>query len=74
MRPLRNNNLRTTNIPTTNRNQAKADLQSNADQLLSLSLGHPDSLAWCGPGASSLPALLRTATINTLYHYVIKPR
>ena len=44
----------------------------NAEQFLSMSLGHPDSLAWSGPGAGSIMAMLRTFCINMVYQLYIK--
>ena len=44
----------------------------NAEQLLSMSLGHPDDLAWSGPGAGSIMAMARTFLINMFYQHYIK--
>ena len=44
----------------------------NAEQFLSMSLGHPDNLAWSGPGAGSIMAMLGTFFINTVYQLYIK--
>ena len=49
-------------------------IPANAEQLLSMSLGHPDNLAWSGPGAGSIMDMARTFCINMFYQHFIKPR
>ena len=46
----------------------------NAVQFLSMSLGHPDNLAWSGPGAGSIMGIVRTFCINMVYQFYIKQR
>ena len=44
----------------------------NAEQFLSMSLGHPDRLSWSGPGAGSIMAMVKTFCINMVYQHYIK--
>ena len=37
-----------------------------------MSLGHPDYLAWSGPGAGSIMAMVRTFCVNMVYQLYIK--
>ena len=47
-------------------------IPANADQILSMSLGHPDNLAWSGPGAGSIMGIVKTFCINMVYQLYIK--
>ena len=37
-----------------------------------MSLGYPDNLAWSGPGAGSIVAMVRTFCVNMVYQLYIK--
>jgi hypothetical protein len=48
-------------------------LPANAGEFLSLSLGHPDSVAWSGAMAGSVAGRLNTLLGQMAYELVIKP-
>ena len=49
-------------------------LPANAGEFLSLSLGHPDSVAWSGAMAGSLGGRINTLLGHMAYELLIKPK